>query len=319
MINNLLWQKYSPKKIDDLILLPRIKKVIGDGTEINGHLLLFGHFGTGKSTLAKILTKGKPTLYSNTSIETSIDVLRGSIQNHVDTMSDVFHSTDTFKYVFLDEFEQASSKYQDGLKAFIDDYSDTVRFIFVTNHIHKVQKGIISRCTELDFDPATEDEMKWWKTQCKNKLIEIAKIEEIEVEEIDVKRVVNHNFPDLRKMITVLSNINLTGITDYSIVAFDKNLKVKLHSLLKNGTIVDLQQFVMENFGPEKAQEVLNLCGRPLIETLIESEKDIIKTEKLGDIFSLVAEHSMWLNTIKGGDPVIVAVSCLSNIKKILK
>jgi replication-associated recombination protein RarA len=316
MIKNLLWEKYRPQSLDDLILLPRIHKIVDGG--IDNNLILYGHYGTGKTTLAKILTKDKPTLYMNTSLDTSIDNLREDIQNHVNTISDIFNPLDTFKYVFLDEFEEASSKYQNALKAFIEDYADVVRFIFVTNHIHKVEKGIISRSTRLDFDPQTDDEIKYWKTKCKERLIHISKEENIDIDEISIKRIVNHNFPDLRNMIVILSEVKRTGNIDYTLTNFDSQLKINLYNNLKNNNIVELQEFIMNNFGPEKIQELFNLCGRPLLETLVIKDRGILETDKLGDIYSLVSEHSMWLNTIKGGDPVVVGTSCLHNIKKIL-
>jgi DNA polymerase III delta prime subunit len=133
MIENLLWEKYRPQSIDEIILLPRIRAEVSGGTA-NSNLILYGHFGTGKTTLAKLLVKGKPVMYFNTSLDTGIETLRKDITNHVNTISDVFSSEDTFKYVFLDEFEEASPKYQNALKAFIEEYSSMVRFIFVTNH-----------------------------------------------------------------------------------------------------------------------------------------------------------------------------------------
>ena len=311
-----MWEKYRPQTLDDIILLPRLRKEIENG--IIDNLILHGHYGTGKTSLAKILVKGKPVMYFNTSLHTSIEVLRKDIKNHVDTISSIFDPVDSYKYVFLDEFEEASSQYQNALKAFIEDYSSNVRFILVTNHIHKVEPGIISRCTQLDFNPNTEDEVKWWKGECKKKLMYICKEEEIEVQEIDIKRIVAHNFPDLRQMTIILSGIKRTGVVDYSVTTYDNQLKMKLFQTLSNGATVDIQKFIMDNYGPEKIQELFNLCGRPLLEILINKRNDLIPTEVFGDIFTIVAEHSMWLNTIKGGDPVVTATSCLHQIKKLL-
>ena len=313
----LLWEKNRPNDYDEIVLLPRIKKIIDAG--ISSNLILYGPFGTGKTSLAKLLTKGKSVLYFNTSLHTSIDNLREDIQKHVDTLS-LFESNDGFKYVFLDECEQASNAYQNALKAFIEEYSAKVRFIFVTNHIHKVDPGIISRCTKLDFTPLTSDEIKWWKNSCAKKLKEIAEENNIEINKEDLIKIVNHNYPDLRQMTEVLSNISLTGRIDYSITIFDNDLKNNLYDLLSNNSsVVDLQSFVMEYFGPEKVQELFNLCGRPLMEILILKEKTMLVGTGLAEIYSLVAEHSMWLSTIKGGDPVVVGVSLLHKIQNLIK
>ena len=102
----LLWEKWRPKTIEDIILLPRIRKELESG--VNQHYIFHGHYGTGKTSLARILigrySKETPYLELNCSMDTSIDVLRTEIDNFckftpmMDTNSDI-------KYVFLDEFE----------------------------------------------------------------------------------------------------------------------------------------------------------------------------------------------------------------------
>lgn len=316
MKDTLLWLKYKPQNFDDLILLPRIEAMIKNG--VDNHLILHGEFGIGKSALADLLTKDKATLRKNTSKDTSIEVLRNDIERHVNTMSDIFDPSDDFKYVYLDEFEKASSAFQDALKAYIDDNSHLVRFIFVTNHLHKIDNGIKTRCSLLGFDPIGDKEKMWWKTSCKNRIIEIAEKENIEISELDVKKIVHHNYPSMRNMIIVLSEVAKTGIIDYDINVFKNELKIDLYKSIVNDNIVNIQKFVMDNYGPENIQELFNLCGRPLLELLITKRKDLLSTPVFGEIYSLVAEHSMWLNTIKGGDPIVVATSLLCEIKKML-
>ena len=117
----LLWEKWRPKTIDDIILLPRIRKELESG--VNQHYIFHGHYGTGKTSLARILigrySKETPYLELNCSMDTSIDVLRTEIDNFckftpmMDTNSDI-------KYVFLDECERVSTNCQDAFKAFIE-------------------------------------------------------------------------------------------------------------------------------------------------------------------------------------------------------
>ena len=93
----LLWEKWRPKSIEDIVLLPRIRKNFENG--INGNYIFYGHYGTGKTSLARILigkyTKDKPFLELNSSLFTSIDVLRTQIEDFckytpmMDTDSDI--------------------------------------------------------------------------------------------------------------------------------------------------------------------------------------------------------------------------------------
>jgi len=150
MKNLLLTERWRPKKLEDVILLPRIKNLFKDG--LNNNYIFCGHFGTGKTTLARILigkyTKDKPFLEINSSFYTSIETLRTKIDEFCskvymgfDLETDI--TSDSIKYVFLDEFERTSIQYQDALKAYIEEYSKkNVRFLFTTNHINKVSPGI---------------------------------------------------------------------------------------------------------------------------------------------------------------------------------
>jgi len=83
MKNLLLSEKYRPKTLEDLIILPRIRKIFENG--LNENVILYGHFGTGKTSLARILigryTKDTPKLELNSSFYTSIDVLRNKIDD----------------------------------------------------------------------------------------------------------------------------------------------------------------------------------------------------------------------------------------------
>ena len=134
-VNNLLlWEKWRPKNLDDLILLPRIQNHFKDG--VNQNFIFYGHYGTGKTSLARILigkyTKDKPFLELNSSLFTSIDVLRNEIEDFC-KFTPMMSTDSDIKYIFLDEFERVSSQFQDAFKAFIEKYNKNVRFIITTN------------------------------------------------------------------------------------------------------------------------------------------------------------------------------------------
>ena len=184
----LLWEKWRPKTIDDIILLPRIRKELESG--VNQHYIFHGHYGTGKTSLARILigrySKETPYLELNCSMDTSIDVLRTEIDNFckftpmMDTNSDI-------KYVFLDEFERVSANFQDAFKAFIERYNRNVRFIITTNHINKISDGLKSRIKQIGFDCQGVEEEKYLKQEIYKKITnEILPKEESEIPKEDL-------------------------------------------------------------------------------------------------------------------------------------
>ena len=57
MLDNILfWEKFRPKKIEQIILLPRVKNFLIDGIKTN--ILVHGYMGTGKSSIVRILLEG---------------------------------------------------------------------------------------------------------------------------------------------------------------------------------------------------------------------------------------------------------------------
>jgi DNA polymerase III delta prime subunit len=163
--NLILWEKWRPKKIEDVILLPRIKNRLNDG--VTQHYIFHGHFGTGKTSLARILigeySKDTAFMDVNCSEETSIDYLRDEISKFCKTIP-MFETKSDQKYVLLDEFERISPQYQDALKAFIEKYNNKgVKFIMSTNHIDKVRGGMKSRIKMIDFDCQNIEEERYMK------------------------------------------------------------------------------------------------------------------------------------------------------------
>jgi DNA polymerase III delta prime subunit len=182
-INNLLlWEKWRPKTLEETILPLRIKNHFNNGVTKN--FIFYGNYGTGKTSLARILigkyTKDKSFLEINSSLYTSIDVLRSEIEKFCKTVP-MFESEDPIKYVFLDEFERVSPQYQDALKAFIEKYHHNVRFILTTNHFNKISDGIKSRFTSINFDCLNTEEEKFVKTGTYKRIMEISEQENIPI------------------------------------------------------------------------------------------------------------------------------------------
>ena len=311
-MEQLFWKKYRPKTIQEIILLPRIKKSIDNG--IKNNMIFYGSYGMGKTALSKILLKDNPHIKFNASLHTSIDNLRYDVEEFCSKMS-MFDDPNAMKIVFLDEIERTSAQYQDALKGFIEEYERNVRFIATTNHIQKVEPGVLSRFISIDFNPQNNDEIHFLKTEYAKKLKMIAEKEEIEIEAKDIVSIVNRNFPDMRQMVSIMQHIKETGEISFNSAAFQTQMKEELfRHIIQNKGFHDNYNFVVSTFGPENIVDMVYLLGRPFIEYAIAQKSELL--DNMQDIVEVVTEYADMLpDTL---DPIVLGVSLLGKVQKII-
>ena len=319
----LLSEKYRPKTLNDIILLPRIRKIFENG--INDNFIFYGHYGTGKTSLARILigkyTKNSPKLELNSSYYTSIDDLRSKVDDFCSTVymgldMNLDIKSDSMKYVFLDEFERTSKNYQDALKVYIEDFSTrNVRFILVTNHIDKISAGIKSRLTLVNFDCRDLAEEKILKNSFYKRIQEvIAPTEKFEVSKEDLAKIINKNFPDFRQTLISLDHFRRNGeIIETSNIDIKKKTELFNIALGSPVTFNDIYHYIMDNFGAEKVDEMISLLGRPFIDYVIYNNPKLI--DKLFKVSGVITDHTRLLET--NTDPLILGITVLSRIREI--
>jgi DNA polymerase III delta prime subunit len=319
MIKNLLlWEKYRPKNINDIILLPRIKSYFENG--VNKNYIFYGNYGTGKTSLARILigkySKDKAFLEINSSLYTSIDVLRSDVEKFCKTQP-ILETDDPIKYIFLDEFERVSPQYQDALKGFIEAYHKNVRFILTTNHINKISEGIKSRFTCINFDCQNTQEEKLLKQEIYKKIINIVSPkEEIEISKDYLVNIINKRFPDFRGIFVELQNFKDTGDIHTITSNVSNKLKLDLYNILydKNMNYEHIYHFIMENFGPEKIDIIITLLGKNFVDWSIQEKKENIT--KLFELNYILSDYSSKLET--NTDPIILGLTIIGKFRDIL-
>ena len=314
----LLWEKYRPKNLDDIILLPRIRKYFENGVTQN--YIFYGHFGTGKTSLARILigkyTKDKPFLELNSSLYTSIDVLRSEIEDFC-KFSPMMESDSDVKFIFLDEFERVSAEFQDAFKAFIEKYNKNVRFIITTNHINKISDGIKSRIPQINFDCQNTEEEKYLKQEIYKRITNnILSKEGKQISKEDLVSIINKKFPDFRSIVVEVQNYIETGSLGSNTSNVSNKIKLDLYNCIYDKSLdyEKIYHFLMSNFGPEKIDVMIKLLGKPFIDWSISENKNV---DKLFECNFIIADYSSKLET--NPDPIVLGLTIIGTFREILQ
>ena len=316
----LLWEKWRPKTMDDIVLLPRIRKQFQDG--ITQNYIFHGHFGGGKTSLARILigkyTKDKPFLELNSSLYTSIDVLRSEIEDFC-KFTPMMEVESDYKYVFLDEFERVSPQFQDAFKAFIEKYNKNVRFIITTNHLNKVSDGIKSRIAKINFDCQSVDEERYIKTEIYKRITNVILPKEGKsIPKDDLISIITKKFPDFRSIMVEVQGYLETGDLAYGSLGSNVTNKVKMDLY---GAIYDkslnseaIYHFLMKTFGPDKIDVMIGLLGKPFIDWSITDKKENI--DKLFECAYIITDYTSKLET--NTDPIILGMTIIGKFRDLL-
>lgn len=310
----LFWERYRPKSIDKMILLPRIKDFFESGIHTN--VILYGHQGTGKTTLARILLKGKHYKEINSSLDNGVDLLRDEILDFCTSMPGPFVRTDDkMKYVYLEEFDKITGNFQDAFKSFIETYHRNVRFVITMNNLTEVIGPVQSRFDTINFNPLNTEEQDFLKKGYFKYLKSVAIHSKTNVNDDLINKIVLKNFPDLRASVQNIQRINIAGNSD--IIYSNKEQSVVFDFILNGrNTFEENYYFVMDNF-LDQPDDLMRTLGRPFFSYLMEKDQDLLKI-KGGALINLAKDYnSTYDNNMV--DPVVHLISYIMDIKNVIK
>lgn len=197
-----LWtEKYRPQTFDEYVWRDPTMKAKAEQWIREGalpHLLLSGRAGTGKTSLAKMLLKALKIprgdiMAINASHERKIDELEERVLGFVKTYA-MFDNPTGIKYVLLDEADSLTALSQRFLRAEMETYAKTTRFILTCNHREKISQPILSRSQVFHFDALSKEEFV-------TRMVEILDAEKVTWEIDDLQAYIEAAYPDLRKCI----------------------------------------------------------------------------------------------------------------------
>ena len=201
---NTLWvEKYRPDTLEGYVgnehILEKVKIYIEN--EDVPHLLLYGVAGTGKTTLAKIITNqiDCDVMYINASDENNVDTVRDKIRGFASSMG--FRK---WKVIILDESDYLTPNAQAALRNLMETFSKTTRFILTCNYVEKIIDPIQSRCQTFGITPPSKKEVAM-------RLKEILDIENVSYEMADLAILVNSGYPDIRRVLNAAQRQVIKG------------------------------------------------------------------------------------------------------------
>ena len=224
---NTLWvEKYRPSTLNSYIgnsdVISKIQSFI-DSNDVP-HLLLCGKAGTGKTTLAKIITNtiNCDYLYINASDKGGVEFVRTELIPFASSAG-----FNDLKIVILDEADFITPNAQAALRNAMETFSKHCRFILTCNYVEKIIDPIQSRCQVFQITPPSKKDVAV-------RMVEILNEQGIEYAKEDLVLVVNNTYPDIRRAINSLQQQSNTGtLTIDKKTVIESNYQLKLLELLK--------------------------------------------------------------------------------------
>jgi len=254
MLKKLWVEEFRPNSIDDYVFQnethkEQFTKYIKE--QSIPHLLLKGHKGSGKTTMAFILQKALGIedgdfKVINASDDNGVDVVRNSVKVFCQSMP-----LGDFKIVFLDEADFLTVEAQKALCRIMEQYSDSVRFILTCNRPHKILDEVKSRCTEFEFKSFDKKDMA-------RHVFAILQSQNVKVNGYDLlMKYVEESYPDMRKLINNLENNVFEGtLREANSVDDQTRVMVEIIEQLNKGKWLDVRASLVSNIVGDEWDEV---------------------------------------------------------------
>lgn len=246
-MDDLLVEKYRPRKVSDCVLTKELSDTFGDMVKEQKipNMILCGGAGCGKTTVARALCDelGRDVLFINASEDGGIDTLRTRIRQFASAVS----LSGGEKVVILDEADYLNPQStQPALRGFIEEFAKNCRFILTCNFKHRIIEPLHSRCTCIDFKiPAKEKPRmaKEFLVRAKG----ILDVENVKYQERVLAELIIRHFPDFRRVLNEIQRYSVSGEIDAGILVSSDIGGEVLVKALKSKNFGEIRKWVLEN------------------------------------------------------------------------
>ena len=153
-----------PTSLDEVVGQARITKpgtalnrlINSDASAALSSLILWGPPGSGKTTLARLISQSRDANFVELS---AISASVANVREVIDTAKKLREVYDRTTILFLDEIHRFSKSQQDSLLAAVESGQITLIAATTENPSFSIIKPLVSRCLVLHLDPLTEAEI----------------------------------------------------------------------------------------------------------------------------------------------------------------
>ncbi|KAI2140778.1 Subunit of heteropentameric Replication factor C (RF-C) [Ophidiomyces ophidiicola] len=208
-----------PKTLDDVAAQDHTITVLQRTLQASNlpHMLFYGPPGTGKTSTILALAKSLfgPKLYRsrilelNASDERGINIVREKIKDFAriqlshppdqDSEYRKQHPCPPFKIIILDEADSMTQDAQSALRRTMERYSKITRFCLVCNYVTRIIDPLASRCSKFRFKALDG-------SAAGSRLEDIARAENLKLEDGAVEALIRCSEGDLRRAITYMQS-----------------------------------------------------------------------------------------------------------------
>ena len=306
MNKKFLWvEEYRPRKVQDCILPPNLKKSFQEFVDAGEFpsLLLSGTAGVGKTSIARALCDelGVSTIVINGSDEGRyLDTVRTRVKNFASSVS---LSGSKHKCVILDEADNMTPDVQSSLRAAIEEYQNNCRFIFTCNYKNKIISPLQSRCSNFDFTLKKSDALEL-QGQFFLRVKKILKENGVTAEDKVLVKLIQKHYPDWRRCLNELQRHAASGEIDSGILTDVGELDVsQLVKALKGKEFNTVRQWVVENLDNEP-----NIILRKVYDVL----STVLVGQSVPQLVLIIAEYQYKSSFV--ADQEINLLACMTQI-----
>ncbi|KAL9006475.1 MAG: hypothetical protein Q9188_000783 [Gyalolechia gomerana] len=261
-------------------------------------MLFYGPPGTGKTSTILALAKElygpemfrSRVLELNASDERGISIVREKVKDfaRMQLSNPPSHYKDRFpcppyKIVILDEADSMTQDAQSALRRTMETYSKITRFCLICNYVTRIIDPLASRCSKFRFKSLDQG-------NAKKRLEDIAKIENVNMEDGVVDALIKCSEGDLRKAITFLqSAARLVGAIKVS------QPRVNGHS--KKRKAVEEEEDAMDVDGTDESivtvrsiEEIAGVVPKDVINDLVQAMQPKAREAVYDDVSRVITE-----------------------------